>query len=51
MRVSDSEPPENFKFVQIDILKDLPFKPASFDVIHARYLLIHVSNAISNWNT
>ncbi|VDB87405.1 unnamed protein product [Peniophora sp. CBMAI 1063] len=36
------EPPKNFKFVQIDILEGFPFEPASFDVIHARFLLIHL---------
>ncbi|KZV62504.1 S-adenosyl-L-methionine-dependent methyltransferase [Peniophora sp. CONT] len=32
----------NFKFVQVDITQDLPFEEASFDIIHARFLLMHL---------
>ena len=35
--------PPNLQFQQLDIMADpLPWEPSSFDVVHARLLLIHV---------
>ncbi|KAF8072136.1 S-adenosyl-L-methionine-dependent methyltransferase [Lyophyllum atratum] len=36
--------PDNIKFQKLDITQALPFPPASFDVVHARYLFLHLSN-------
>lgn len=35
--------PENIKFQKLDITKTLPFEPTSFDIVHARYLFLHLS--------
>jgi len=46
--------PSNFQFQQLDILAEpLPWEPGSFDVIHFRFVLVHVRsrespNAFSN---
>jgi len=38
--------PSNFQFQQLDILVDpLPWESNSFDVVHVRFLLIHLPNA------
>ena len=35
--------PSNFQFQQLDVLADpLPWEACSFDVVHVRFLLIHV---------
>jgi Methyltransferase domain len=35
--------PSNVKFVQVDLTKDLPFVPGTYDVVHMRLVLVHVS--------
>ncbi|VDB87403.1 unnamed protein product [Peniophora sp. CBMAI 1063] len=37
-------PPTNFKFLQLDITQGLPLEAATFDVIHARFFLMHLPN-------
>ncbi|KAG5352453.1 hypothetical protein C0989_002163 [Termitomyces sp. Mn162] len=34
--------PSNIRFMQLDVTESLPFEPASFDIIHARYVFVHV---------
>lgn len=41
------ELPKNLEFLQLDITKDMPFEPAAFDIIHMRFLLLHVSTTIT----
>ena len=35
--------PKNLKFFQMDVCQPLPFEDESFDVVHARFVLMHVS--------
>ena len=35
--------PKNLKFLQMDVCQGLPFEDESFDVVHARFVLMHVS--------
>jgi len=39
--------PKNAKYEQVDLTKSWPWAEASFDVIHARFVLIH----LPNWKT
>jgi len=34
--------PSNLKYRQLNLLDPLPFEPESFDVVHARFVLIHL---------
>lgn len=34
--------PSNIKFLRADVLEPLPFEPESFDIIHARFVFLHV---------
>ncbi|KAK7044434.1 S-adenosyl-L-methionine-dependent methyltransferase [Favolaschia claudopus] len=43
--LQESSLPGNMRFQQADVTKPLPFEPASFDIVHARLLFIHVPNA------
>ncbi|KAH0578628.1 hypothetical protein H2248_003766 [Termitomyces sp. 'cryptogamus'] len=36
--------PSNIRFMQLDVTESLPFEPASFDIIHARYVFVHLPN-------
>ncbi|KAK7039779.1 S-adenosyl-L-methionine-dependent methyltransferase [Favolaschia claudopus] len=36
---------ENMRFQMADVTQPLPFQPASFDIVHARLLFMHVPNA------
>jgi hypothetical protein len=35
--------PSNVTFVQVDLTKDFSFVPGTYDVVHMRYVLGHVS--------
>ncbi|KAJ7750771.1 S-adenosyl-L-methionine-dependent methyltransferase [Mycena olivaceomarginata] len=37
--------PKNMHFQILDVTQDLPFNQSSFDVVHTRFLLMHVPNA------
>ena len=40
--------PSNFQFQQLDILAEpLPWEPGSFDVVHFRFVLVHVRSRAS----
>ncbi|KAF8587803.1 S-adenosyl-L-methionine-dependent methyltransferase [Ramaria rubella] len=36
--------PNNLKFRILDVTQELPFPPESFDIIHARFLFVHLPN-------
>ncbi|KAF8506469.1 S-adenosyl-L-methionine-dependent methyltransferase [Gautieria morchelliformis] len=36
--------PENIKFQNVNVTQSLPFEPESFDIVHARFLLVHLPN-------
>ncbi|KAI0704570.1 S-adenosyl-L-methionine-dependent methyltransferase [Earliella scabrosa] len=37
--------PPNVEFRRIDLTEGLPFEPSSFDIVHARLVLMHIPNA------
>ncbi|TFY73982.1 hypothetical protein EWM64_g10030 [Hericium alpestre] len=37
-------PPPNVNFERVDITAPLPFKPGSFDVVHVRFVICHLSH-------
>ncbi|KAF7292684.1 S-adenosyl-L-methionine-dependent methyltransferase [Mycena indigotica] len=39
----DRPVPSNFEFIQLDITKELPFAPHSFDIVHSRFVFGHVA--------
>jgi len=44
--VNATHKPANCEYKQVNLTKDWPFAPESFDVIHMRFLLVHMPN----WN-
>ncbi|KZO94565.1 S-adenosyl-L-methionine-dependent methyltransferase [Calocera viscosa TUFC12733] len=42
--VNETHKPANCKFQQVNLTKDWPFEPESFDVVHMRFLLVHMPN-------
>ncbi|KAG6861252.1 hypothetical protein C0995_002375 [Termitomyces sp. Mi166 len=36
--------PSNVQFLQLDITEPSPFEPESFDIIHARFVFVHLPN-------
>ncbi|EJT99639.1 S-adenosyl-L-methionine-dependent methyltransferase [Dacryopinax primogenitus] len=42
--VNETHKPANCEFKQVNLMKDWPFEPESFDVVHMRFLLVHMPN-------
>ncbi|KAG5351667.1 hypothetical protein C0989_005362 [Termitomyces sp. Mn162] len=36
--------PSNMQFLQLNVTESLPFEPENFDIIHARFIFVHLPN-------
>jgi len=42
--VNESRKPANCEYKKVNLISDWPFEPESFDVVHMRFLLVHMPN-------